>query len=116
MADPKVSSTGRLSSGVETPMLGLGVYQIPRGRATEGAVKFALDAGYGHIDTASLHGSEESVGRAVRESGVPREDVFVTTKLWNSDQGYDPALRASRPWRSACSPWARATRSGSGPG
>lgn len=94
MADLTISSTRRLSSGVEIPILGLGVYQIPQGRATEEAVKFALGIGYRHIDTASLYGNEEGVGRAVRESGVPREDVFVTTKLWNSDQGYDSAMRA----------------------
>jgi methylglyoxal/glyoxal reductase len=57
-------------------------------------VKFALKIGYRHIDTASLYGNEEDVGQGVRESGVPREQVFVTTKLWNSDHGYDSALRA----------------------
>jgi len=76
------------------PVLGLGVYQIPSGRATEEAVKSALKVGYRHIDTASLYGNEESVGRAVRNSGVPRESVFVTTKLWNSDHGYEAAIRA----------------------
>ncbi len=76
------------------PLLGLGVYQTSPGRATEEAVKTALRVGYRHIDTASLYGNEESVGVAVRESGLPREQVFVTTKLWNSDHGYDSALRA----------------------
>ncbi|MGD0636425.1 MAG: aldo/keto reductase [Nitrososphaerales archaeon] len=76
------------------PLLGLGVYQTSPGRATEEAVKFALKTGYRHIDTASLYGNEESVGRAVRESGVPREQVFVTTKLWNSDHGYEAAMLA----------------------
>ncbi len=76
------------------PLLGLGVYQTSPGKATEEAVKYALKIGYRHVDTASLYGNEESVGRAVRESGVPREQVFVTTKLWNSDHGYDAALRA----------------------
>jgi diketogulonate reductase-like aldo/keto reductase len=94
VGDLTISTMKKLSSGVEIPMLGLGVYQIPPGRATEEAVKYALKTGYRHIDTASLYGNEESVGRAVRESGVPREQVFVTTKLWNSDHGYDSALMA----------------------
>ncbi|MGA2666458.1 MAG: aldo/keto reductase [Nitrososphaerales archaeon] len=89
-----IESTAKLRSGVEMPLLGLGVYQIPRGRTTEEAVKFALSIGYRHIDTASLYGNEESVGKGVRESGVPRERVFVTTKLWNSDHGYDTAIQA----------------------
>jgi methylglyoxal/glyoxal reductase len=89
-----LSSTSKLGSGVEIPLLGLGVYQTPAGRSTQEAVKFALSVGYRHIDTASLYGNEEDVGVAVRQSGVPREQVFVTTKLWNSDHGYEPALRA----------------------
>jgi methylglyoxal/glyoxal reductase len=89
-----LTSTSKLNSGQEIPMLGLGVYQTPAGRATQEAVKFALKTGYRHIDTASLYGNEEDVGRGVRDSGVPREQVFVTTKLWNSDHGYDSALRA----------------------
>jgi diketogulonate reductase-like aldo/keto reductase len=89
-----LTSTKKLDSGVEIPVLGLGVYQTPAGRATQEAVKFALKVGYRHIDTASLYGNEEDVGRAVRDSGVPREQVFVTTKLWNSDHGYEPAMSA----------------------
>jgi diketogulonate reductase-like aldo/keto reductase len=89
-----IASTSKLNSGVEMPLLGLGVYQTTPGKATEEAVKSALRVGYRHIDTASLYGNEESVGRAVRGSGVPRDQVFVTTKLWNSDHGYDSALRA----------------------
>jgi diketogulonate reductase-like aldo/keto reductase len=89
-----ISSTVKLNSGVEMPVLGLGVYQTPPGRVTQEAVKLALKAGYRHIDTASLYGNEEDVGRGVRDSGVPREQVFVTTKLWNSDHGYDSAIRA----------------------
>ncbi|MDA4113638.1 MAG: aldo/keto reductase [Thaumarchaeota archaeon] len=89
-----ITSTRRLNSGQEIPLLGLGVYQTPAGRVTQEAVKFALKVGYRHIDTASLYGNEEDVGRGVRDSGVPREQVFVTTKLWNSDHGYDSALSA----------------------
>lgn len=89
-----LNSTTKLNSGVEMPVLGLGVYQIPAGRATEEAVKFALKIGYRHVDTAKLYGNEESVGKAIRESGLPRDQVFVTTKLWNSDHGYEAAIRA----------------------
>jgi diketogulonate reductase-like aldo/keto reductase len=70
------------------------VYQTPPGKITQEAVKFALKIGYRHVDTASLYGNEEDVGKGVRDSGVPREQVYVTTKLWNSDHGYDSALRA----------------------
>ena len=76
------------------PRFGLGVYQITGSRCTA-AVKHALEIGYRHIDTAALYGNEAEVGRAVRESAVPREQVFVTTKLWNSDQGYASALKAA---------------------
>src|SRR2546422_11713221 len=68
--------------------------RVPPGRVTRNAVNFALRVGYRHVDTARIYGNEADVGEAVRESGVPREDLFVTTKLWNSDQGYDSTLRA----------------------
>jgi diketogulonate reductase-like aldo/keto reductase len=84
----------RLASGVEIPALGLGVWQTARGETTRAAVTHALRFGYRHIDTAAIYGNEADVGAAVRDSGVPRNEVFVTTKLWNSDQGYDRALRA----------------------
>ncbi len=70
-----------LANGVQMPLLGLGVWQMAAGRETEQAVGWALEAGYRHIDTASLYRNEESVGAALRASGVPREEVFVTTKL-----------------------------------
>jgi diketogulonate reductase-like aldo/keto reductase len=89
-----ISSTRKLNSGTEIPSLALGVFQTPPGKVTQEAVKFALKVGYRHIDTASFYGNEEDVGRGVRDSGLPREQVFVTTKLWNSDQGYDSALSA----------------------
>ena len=78
----------------ECQPLGLGVYQSPPGRVTRNAVNFALRVGYRHVDTARIYGNEADVGEAVREGGVPRGDLFVTTKLWNSDQGYDSTLRA----------------------
>ena len=83
-----------LSSGARIPQVGLGVWQTPSGAITRQAIAAALDAGYRHVDTARIYGNEADVGAAVRASGVAREAVFVTTKLWNADQGYDRALRA----------------------
>ncbi|MEU9733434.1 aldo/keto reductase [Streptomyces sp. NPDC048002] len=82
-----------LNNGVEMPQLGFGVWQVPDDEA-EQAVATALEAGYRSIDTAAIYGNEEGTGKAITTSGVPREDVFVTTKLWNADQGYDATLRA----------------------
>jgi len=81
-----IKSRARLDNGVEIPRLGLGVYQSPPGRITQHAVKYALNLGYRHIDTASLYGNEPDVGMALREGGLRREEVFITTKVWNSDQ------------------------------
>jgi diketogulonate reductase-like aldo/keto reductase len=83
-----------LRTGTQIPTLGLGVWQTPRGESTRSAVQAALDAGYRHVDTARTYVNEDDVGTAVRESRVPRAELFVTTKLWNADQGYDAALRA----------------------
>jgi diketogulonate reductase-like aldo/keto reductase len=83
-----------LQNGVQMPWLGLGVWKAKEGEEVEQAVKAALAHGYRHIDTAAVYGNEAGVGKALRESGVPREQVFVTTKVWNSDQGYDTTLRA----------------------
>ncbi|VVJ20490.1 oxidoreductase of aldo/keto reductase family [Amycolatopsis camponoti] len=82
-----------LNNGVRMPQLGFGVFQIPDDE-TVAAVQAALDAGYRSIDTASIYGNEAAVGRALAESAVPRDELFVTTKLFNSDQGYDETLRA----------------------
>ncbi|RDU24890.1 aldo/keto reductase [Anaerosacchariphilus polymeriproducens] len=75
----------KLNNGVEIPQLGLGVFRTEVGEQTENAVKWALKAGYRHIDAAKIYNNEKSVGKAIRESGVKREDIFVTTKLWNDD-------------------------------
>jgi len=83
----------RLNNGVEMPQLGFGVFLVPADEVVE-PVRAALDAGYRLLDTAKLYDNEEGVGRAIRDSGVPRDDVFVTTKVWNSDHGYDETLRA----------------------
>ncbi|WP_327592840.1 aldo/keto reductase [Streptomyces chartreusis] len=82
-----------LNNGVEMPQLGFGVWQVPDDEATR-AVGTALEAGYRSIDTAAIYGNEAGTGRAIAASGVPREDIFVTTKLWNGDQGYNSTLRA----------------------
>jgi methylglyoxal/glyoxal reductase len=76
-----------LNDGHLIPQLGLGVWQTRAGATCEAAVLAALEAGYRHIDTAAMYGNEESVGAAIRTSGIPRENIFVTTKLWNSDHG-----------------------------
>ena len=82
-----------LNDGVEIPQLGFGVWQIPDSTAYK-SVSTALEAGYRHIDTAAAYENESGVGRAIRDSGLPRRDVFVTTKLWNNNHGHDAALRA----------------------
>ncbi len=81
--------TWTLPGGIEMPVLGLGVWQVPDGTDCERSVSWALELGYRHIDTAQAYGNEESVGRALRESGIPREDVFITTKFYPG--GEDPA-------------------------
>lgn len=83
-----------LYNGVKMPYLGLGVYQSEDGEEVINAIKWALETGYRHIDTASIYQNEEGVGRGIRESGIPREDVFLVSKVWNTDQGYDSTLKA----------------------
>ncbi|MFB7336932.1 aldo/keto reductase [Streptomyces adustus] len=85
--------TVALNNGVEIPQLGFGVFQVPDD-ATAAAVTAALETGYRSIDTAAIYGNETGVGRALAASGLPRDELFVTTKLWNADQGYDATLRA----------------------
>lgn len=82
-----IQSKVSLNDGRLIPQLGLGVWQTRAGATCEAAVLTALEAGYRHIDTASMYGNEESVGAAIHKSGIPREQIFVTTKLWNSDHG-----------------------------
>jgi diketogulonate reductase-like aldo/keto reductase len=81
MLDAKIS----LNDGKKIPQLGLGVWRISNGKKCEAVLRTAFETGYRHIDTASLYGNEESVGAAIRTSGISREEIFVTTKLWNSD-------------------------------
>ena len=81
------------NDGHSIPQLGLGVWQTPDDVAVE-AVSTALKAGYRHIDTAAVYQNEEGVGKGIVASGVAREDIFLTTKVWNDDQGFDQTLRA----------------------
>jgi len=83
-----------LNNGVEMPALGFGVFQVPDPAECERAVSDALEVGYRLIDTAAAYGNEEAVGHAIARSGLPREDVFVTTKLWIQDAGFEPAKEA----------------------
>ncbi|MGN4127373.1 aldo/keto reductase [Lysinibacillus sphaericus] len=89
-----LQSTKVLTNGVEMPGLGLGVYKMTEREETLQAIDHALKVGYRAVDTASLYGNEVEVGEAIRHSGVYREEIFVTTKVWNNDQGYDETLRA----------------------
>lgn len=84
-----------LHNDVSIPQLGLGVFRTPSGATTRRVVREALALGYRHIDTARIYGNEADVAQAIRESGLPRQDVFVTTKIWNDDQGFDQTLRAA---------------------
>lgn len=94
MTATKLTDTYTLANGVEIPIVGFGTWQTPDGDVAEASVKAALDAGYRHIDTAAAYQNEEGVGAGIRASGVARADIFLTTKLWNDDHGYDTTLRA----------------------
>ncbi|MDR0399555.1 MAG: aldo/keto reductase [Treponema sp.] len=83
-----------LSNGVKIPCIGFGTWRAQEGEEAVSAVKAALKAGYRHIDTAAVYGNEDSVGRALKESGIPRKEIFLTTKLANSEHGYDLTMRA----------------------
>lgn len=87
------SPTIQLNSGYSMPQLGFGVWRIPDEQATE-CVEIALQAGYRHIDTAMIYKNEAGVGRALRQSGLARDSLFITTKVWNDDQGFDKTLKA----------------------
>ena len=89
-----LSDCFHLNNGVEIPCLGYGTWRPPNGQETIEAVKTAISCGYRHIDTAQLYGNEESVGKGIKESCISREELFITTKLKNSEQGFDNTLRA----------------------
>jgi len=90
----KITDTVTLNNGVRMPWLGLGVYEVEDGREVEQSVLTALQTGYKSLDTAEAYYNEEGIGAAIRKSGVPREELFVTTKVWNSNQAYEATLRA----------------------
>ena len=89
-----INSKLKLNNGVEIPILGLGTYLSEQGYQAFEAINYALDAGYRHFDTAAFYFNEESVGKAIRESSIDRKEIFVTTKVWNSDHGYEKTLKA----------------------
>jgi methylglyoxal/glyoxal reductase len=84
----------KLHNGIEMPMLGLGVHRAKAGEEVENAIKYALQAGYRSIDTATYYQNEQSVGKAILESAIPREKIFLTSKIWNTDQGYHSTIKA----------------------
>jgi len=84
----------KLNNGIDIPAIGFGTWQIPEGEDAYQAVKEALAAGYTHIDTAAIYGNEKSVGRAIKDSGIARNTLFITTKLWNTERGYDKTIAA----------------------
>ncbi|VTR52560.1 aldo/keto reductase [Sphingobacterium thalpophilum] len=84
----------KLNNGIDIPAIGFGTWQIPEGDEAYRAVKEALSAGYTHIDTAAVYGNENSVGKAIKDSGIDRSHLFITTKLWNTERGYDKTLAA----------------------
>ncbi|WP_098741700.1 aldo/keto reductase [Paenibacillus sp. EZ-K15] len=94
MANQTFTDGPTLNDGVKMPWLGLGVWKTKEGEEVIQSVKSAIAAGYRSIDTAAIYGNEEGVGQAIRESGVSRDELFITTKVWNDDQGYEKTLQA----------------------
>ena len=89
-----LTDTYTLSNGEKIPVVGFGTWQTPAGDVAEESVATALRAGYRHIDTAAIYGNEESVGKAIAKSGIPRNEIFITTKLWNDAISYDDAKKS----------------------
>jgi diketogulonate reductase-like aldo/keto reductase len=89
-----INGTVQLANGVQMPYFGLGVFKTKEGQEVIDSVTYALDAGYRHIDTAAAYRNEEGVGIAIENNAVARKDIFLTTKVWNADQGYDSTLKA----------------------
>lgn len=90
----KLTDVFTLQNGVGIPCIGFGTFEIPPGQPSVKAVEAALDDGYRHIDTAAVYGNEADVGKALTISGVPRDEVFITSKVWNTERGYDKTLAA----------------------
>ncbi|MAQ76129.1 MAG: aldo/keto reductase [Aquimarina sp.] len=89
-----LKGTFTLHNGVQMPYFGLGVYQADNDKEVEQAIEWALETGYRHVDTASIYKNEEGVGRAIKNTSISREDIFVVSKVWNSDQGYESTIKA----------------------
>lgn len=89
-----LTDTYKLNNSIEIPIIGFGTWQTPSGEVAKESVLAALNSGYRHIDTAAAYGNEESVGEGIKASGINRHDLFITTKLWNSDHGYESAKKA----------------------
>ncbi|MFM9281123.1 aldo/keto reductase [Paenibacillus jiagnxiensis] len=89
-----LQDTVTLHNGVKMPWFGLGVFKVEDGQEVIDSVKYAIKAGYKSIDTAKIYENEEGVGQGIRESGIARDELFVTTKVWNADQGYESTLKA----------------------
>lgn len=89
-----INSVTTLNNGVKMPWVGFGTYKAEEGAAVVDSVKEALKVGYRHIDTAAFYGNEEGIGLAIKESGIPREEIFLVSKVWNTDQGYETTLEA----------------------
>lgn len=89
-----LTSTYTLSNGVKIPCVGFGTWQVEDGDVVISSVKAALEAGYRHVDTAAVYGNEDGVGKAIKDSGIPREEIFLTTKLWNTEHGYESTIKA----------------------
>jgi diketogulonate reductase-like aldo/keto reductase len=94
MMPTSLKDTTTLHNGVKMPWVGLGVFKVTDGDEVIQSVKAAIKNGYTSIDTAAIYKNEEGVGQAIKESGVPREELFITSKLWNSEQGYESTLKA----------------------
>lgn len=90
----QLTDTYKLNNGIDIPWVGFGTWQTPSGEVTVNSVKKAIETGYRHIDTAAAYKNEGSVGQAIKESGVNREDLFVTSKLWNTERGYEKTKAA----------------------
>lgn len=89
-----ISDSAKLNNGIDIPYLGFGLYLTEPGKEAQKAVHFALNAGYRHIDTAKFYNNENDVAKAIKESRISRENIFITTKLWNDDQGYERTFKA----------------------
>ena len=94
MSITQINGTFKLNNGVEMPYLGLGVFECENNSEVVNAVQWAIESGYRHIDTAAIYRNEEGVGAGIRRSGIRREEVFVVSKVWNTDQGYESTIHA----------------------